>query len=59
MKLLILAAGQGKRLGCEQTLIPKVMRTALGKPLIQYVLDAANFVDEKDIDWDHLESALQ
>lgn len=49
MKLLILAAGQGKRLGCEQTLIPKVMRTALGKPLIQYVLDAANFVDEKDI----------
>lgn len=49
MKLLILAAGQGKRLGCEQTLIPKVMRTALGKPLIQYVLEAADFVPEKDV----------
>ncbi len=49
MKLLILAAGQGKRLGCEQSLIPKVMRTVLGKPLIGYVLDAADFVPDKDV----------
>ncbi len=49
MKLLILAAGQGKRLGCEETQIPKVMRKAVGKPLLQYVLDAASFVPEKDV----------
>jgi len=49
MKLLILAAGQGKRLGCEETQIPKVMRKALGKPLIQYVLDAASFIPTEDI----------
>ena len=48
MKLLILAAGQGKRLGCEETQIPKVMRLALGKPLLQYVLDAASFIPELD-----------
>lgn len=49
MKLVILAAGQGKRLGCEQTLIPKVMRKALGKPLIGYILDAADFISAEDI----------
>lgn len=49
MKLLILAAGQGKRLGCEETQIPKVMRKALGKPLLQYVLQAAEFIPDEDI----------
>lgn len=49
MKLLILAAGQGKRLGCEETQIPKVMRKALGKPLLQYVLEAADFIPREDI----------
>lgn len=49
MKLLILAAGQGKRLGCEETQIPKVMRKALGKPLLQYVLEAASFIPNEDI----------
>jgi len=48
MKLLILAAGQGKRLGCEETQIPKVMRHALGKPLLQYVLNAADFIPPED-----------
>lgn len=49
MKLVILAAGQGKRLGCEQTLVPKVMRKALGKPLIGYILEAADFIPAEDI----------
>ena len=49
MKLLILAAGQGKRLGCEETQIPKVMRKALGKPLLQYVLEAADFIPSEDV----------
>ena len=49
MKLIILAAGQGKRLGCEQSLVPKVMRTAHGKPLLKYVLEAADFFPESDI----------
>lgn len=49
MKLLILAAGQGKRLGCEETQIPKVMRSALGKPLLQYVLNAAGFIPKEDL----------
>lgn len=48
LKLLVLAAGQGKRLNCEATQIPKVMRKALGKPLLGYVLDAAAFIPEKD-----------
>lgn len=48
IKLLILAAGQGKRLKSELTQIPKVMRTALGKPLVAYVLEAADFVPAED-----------
>lgn len=48
MRLLILAAGQGKRLGSEKTQIPKVMRCALGKPLMGYVLDAAGFIPAED-----------
>ena len=49
MKLIILAAGQGKRLNSEKLQIPKVMRLACGKPLMAYVLDAADFVEDKDV----------
>ncbi len=49
MKLIILAAGQGKRLNSEKLQIPKVMRLACGKPLMAYVLEAADLVDDKDI----------
>ncbi len=49
MRLLVLAAGQGKRLNSQETMIPKVMRTALGKPLLGYVLEAADFVPQKDV----------
>ncbi|MDR0818125.1 MAG: NTP transferase domain-containing protein, partial [Oscillospiraceae bacterium] len=40
LRAIVLAAGMGKRLGSETTGIPKVMRTANGKPLLKYVLDA-------------------
>ncbi len=49
MKLIILAAGQGKRLNSEKLQIPKVMRLACGKPLMGYVLDAADLVNKEDI----------
>ncbi|MEA4833458.1 MAG: NTP transferase domain-containing protein [Oscillospiraceae bacterium] len=49
MKAIILAAGKGKRLNSEITHIPKAMRTALGRPLIEYVLDTIGFIDINDI----------
>ena len=49
MRLLILAAGQGKRLNSEEAGLPKVMRRALDKPLLGYVLDAAGFIPEEDV----------
>lgn len=49
MRLLILAAGQGKRIGSEAAGLPKVMRRALDRPLIDYVLSATGFVEEKDV----------
>jgi len=49
MKVLILAAGKGKRLGSELTQIPKVLRKACGRPLLAYVLDTVSFAEAKDI----------
>lgn len=40
LKSIILAAGKGTRMQTDGVALPKVMRTALGKPLIGYVLDA-------------------
>ncbi|MBR1841833.1 MAG: NTP transferase domain-containing protein [Oscillospiraceae bacterium] len=40
LKSIILAAGKGTRMQTEGVELPKVMRTALGKPLLGYVLDA-------------------
>ncbi|MBR6507056.1 MAG: NTP transferase domain-containing protein [Clostridia bacterium] len=48
MKALILAGGKGKRLGSDITHIPKVMREALGKPLLGYVMEYTDFIPEKD-----------
>lgn len=48
MKALILAGGKGKRLGSEQTGTPKVMRSALGKPLLSYVLEYTDTVKKED-----------
>lgn len=49
MKAIILAAGKGKRLGSEEAMLPKVMRSANGKPLLRYVLDAVDFLERQDI----------
>lgn len=49
MKALILAAGKGTRLNSAQTHIPKVLREACGKPLVEYVLGALPPLDPADI----------
>lgn len=41
VKTVILAAGKGTRMRTEGIDLPKVMRQALGRPLLAYVLDAA------------------
>jgi UDP-N-acetylglucosamine diphosphorylase/glucosamine-1-phosphate N-acetyltransferase len=48
LKTVILAAGKGTRLRTEGIDLPKVMRLALGKPLIKYVLDALPLKNESD-----------
>ena len=48
LKAVILAAGKGTRLQTEGCSLPKVMRSANGKPLLYYVLDSLNFIDKKD-----------
>jgi len=49
IKVVVLAAGKGTRLQTGDSDAPKVMRTACGKPLLWYVLDALPFIDMKDI----------
>lgn len=49
MKAIVLAAGKGTRLQTEGADLPKVMRQALGRPLIQYVLDGIRFIGEENI----------
>jgi len=48
IKAVVLAAGKGTRLQTEGCDLPKVLREALNKPLIQYVLDALDFIEKKD-----------
>jgi len=48
IKAVVLAAGKGTRLHTDDIDAPKVMREAVGKPLLQYVLDALAFIDKKD-----------
>ncbi len=48
MKLLIMAAGKGKRLNSETTGVPKAMRKACGKPLLHYILKNTDFIPEND-----------
>lgn len=49
LKAVVLAAGKGKRIATEGIDLPKVMRLALGKPLLGYVLDELSFIDREDI----------
>lgn len=48
LKAVVLAAGKGTRLRTEGCDLPKVMRQALGKPLLYYVLDALSFIEKED-----------
>ena len=47
IKAIVLAAGKGTRLQSDG--LPKVMRLARGRPLLQYVLDALSFIDKQNI----------
>jgi UDP-N-acetylglucosamine diphosphorylase/glucosamine-1-phosphate N-acetyltransferase len=49
IKIVILAAGKGKRLQTEDSDAPKVMRLACGKPLLEHVINALSFVPKEDI----------
>ena len=49
MKVIILAAGRGKRLGKITENDPKVMAQACDKPLIDHVINSVSFVEHKDI----------
>jgi UDP-N-acetylglucosamine diphosphorylase/glucosamine-1-phosphate N-acetyltransferase len=48
LKAVVLAAGKGTRLKTEGCDLPKVMREAVGRPLLSYVLEAISFIDKAD-----------
>lgn len=45
---VVLAAGKGTRLRTEGVDTPKVLRKALGRPLLAYVLDAISFIEKEN-----------
>ena len=49
IKALVLAAGKGTRLHTEGITLPKVMRRAAGRPLLDYVLSALSFLPREDV----------
>ena len=49
LKVLILAAGKGKRFNSEEAHMPKQMRKIAGKPILDYVLGSVEFIPKKDI----------
>lgn len=49
IKALVLAAGKGTRLQTEGITLPKVMRRAAGRPLLDYVLEALSFLPREDV----------
>lgn len=49
MKAIIMAAGKGTRLQEAGNPMPKVLRKANGRPLLDYVFDAMPMIDKKDI----------
>ena len=48
VKAIVLAAGNGKRLGSQNYKLPKVLRMINGQPMLGYVLQAISFIDIKD-----------
>jgi len=49
IKAVVLAAGKGTRLRSGDDDVPKVLRTACGKPLLRHVLEALSFIDKSDV----------
>ena len=49
IKAVVLAAGKGTRLRTEGIDLPKVMRLAAGRPLLDYVVQALDFLPREDI----------
>ena len=49
LKVIVLAAGKGTRLRTEGVDLPKVMRKALGRPLLHYVLEALPVERRQDV----------
>ena len=49
MRAIVPAAGKGSRLKSEESDLPKVMRRACGKPLLETVLEQLDFIDGSDI----------
>ena len=49
MKAIIIAAGKGTRLASDGVMLPKVLRRANDKPLLGYVTDSIDFIDNDDI----------
>jgi UDP-N-acetylglucosamine diphosphorylase/glucosamine-1-phosphate N-acetyltransferase len=49
MRAIVLGAGKGTRLQSEKYNMPKVLRKANGRALIEYVLDELSFINERDI----------
>nr|MBQ4319440.1 NTP transferase domain-containing protein [Clostridia bacterium] len=49
MKAIVLAAGKGTRLAQDGVMLPKVLRRANDRPLLAYVLDSVDFIDNEDI----------
>ena len=48
MKAVVLAAGKGTRLMSEKFNLPKVLREALSRPLLSYVLENIDYIEKKD-----------
>ena len=49
IKAVVLAAGKGTRLRTEGVDLPKVLRQAAGRALLDYVLEALDFLDQQDV----------
>lgn len=49
IKAIVLAAGKGTRLHTEGVDLPKVLRVAAGRSLLEYVLEELGFLEARDI----------
>jgi len=48
---IVLAAGQGKRMGSEEAKLPKVMFEANSKPIVEYLVQSIQYAGVSDIVW--------